>query len=621
MPPKPLSGGVYRRLSPLEVNDSEWLQQQVENFHKDRNHLTKLTNGLGNTPSVLIVDQFEDVFTLCRDENVRQTFIENIIDFIHSPDNRNIVILTMQADFKGQIAQVSMFQDLFEQAQILITALDVSELREAIEKPAELVGLKFEEGLVEALLKDVLGEPIALPLLQFTLLKLWDNRERNRVTWETYQLLGGGRQALTRSADEFYEKLIPEEQMIVKRMLLQIVQPIKGQEVTSNRIQFKTLYQIGEKHDDVDRVLDKLVQARLVRLTQGNTLEDTQVEIIHEALVQNWSCLANWLEAERETAYLRSVEAASILKNANATIRTRRRSKLFTFSFSFGIGIFLSFLYSWTTSPKFFQSHFQSQLKDFTGITFSPDKKLAVITFKDGTARLWNIEGEKLADFGHVDGNKSIVFSPDSKFIATISKNKTIRLWNLQGQELTTFNSPEGQVTDLVFSPDGQLITTTSGDKTIRLWNLQGQELTTFNSPGGQITNLMFSPDSKLITTTSGDKTIRLWNLQGQELTTFNSPEGQVTNLVFSPNSKLIATTSEDKTIRLWNLQGQELTTFNSPEGQVTNLAFSSNGKLIATTSENKTIRLWDLQGNNIAEFPHGNTGKNRLQLEGIDKH
>ncbi|MBD2345666.1 nSTAND1 domain-containing NTPase [Anabaena subtropica] len=286
---------LARLTKPLGVNDSEWLQQQVESFHKDRNHLTKLTNGLGNIPSVLIVDQFEEVFNLCRDKNVRQAFIENIIDFIHSPDSRNIVILIMRADFNSQLARVSMFQNLFEQAQVLITALDVSELREAIEKPAELVGLKFEEGLVEALLKDVLGEPIALPLLQFTLLKLWDNRERNRVTWETYQLSGGGRQALTLSAEEFYEKLIPEEQMIVKRMLLQIVQPTKGQEVTSNRIQLKTLYQIGEEQDDVDRVLDKLVQARLVRLTQGNTLEDTQVEIIHEALVQNWPRLANCL--------------------------------------------------------------------------------------------------------------------------------------------------------------------------------------------------------------------------------------------------------------------------------------------------------------------------------------
>jgi hypothetical protein len=120
------------------------------------------------------------------------------------------------------------------------------------------------------------------------LLKLWDNRERNRVTWETYKRLGGGRQALARSADEFYEQLIPEEQVTVKRILLRMVRPTEGLEVTSNRIQRKTLYQAGEARDRVDRVLDKLIQARLIRLTEGDTPDDAQVEVAHEALVRNW---------------------------------------------------------------------------------------------------------------------------------------------------------------------------------------------------------------------------------------------------------------------------------------------------------------------------------------------
>ncbi|MBD0346160.1 MAG: NACHT domain-containing protein, partial [Coleofasciculus sp. Co-bin14] len=277
----------------------EWLQQQVESYQGDPSHLTKLSNEFGNRPSVLVVDQFEEAFTLCRDDSVRQAFIDNLISLIQSPGVRHTVILTMRTDFESQVARVPVFKDLFEQAQVRVTALDASELREAIEKPAELVGLKFEEGLVEALLQDVLGEPAALPLLQFTLLKLWDNRERNRVTWETYKRLGGGRQALARSADEFYEQLIPEEQVTVKRLLLRMVRPTEGLEVTSNRIQRKTLYQAGEARDRVDRVLDKLIQSRLVRLTEGDTPDDAQVEVAHEALVRNWPRLVNWLEDER----------------------------------------------------------------------------------------------------------------------------------------------------------------------------------------------------------------------------------------------------------------------------------------------------------------------------------
>jgi hypothetical protein len=182
-----------------------------------------------------------------------------------------------------------------------LTPLDAGELREAIEKPAELVGLKFEEGLIDKLINDVLGEPAALPLLQFTLLKLWEHRERNRITQQAYKKLGGGRRALSNSADEFYNKLIPEDQVTCKRIFLKMVRPTEGLEVTSSRIPLKELDQIGEASDRVERVLKKLIEARLVRQTEGNITNDTQVEVAHEALIRNWHQLMEWLEDERDS--------------------------------------------------------------------------------------------------------------------------------------------------------------------------------------------------------------------------------------------------------------------------------------------------------------------------------
>ncbi len=161
------------------------------------------------------------------------------------------------------------------------------------------MGLKFEEGVVDALVHDILGEPAGLPLLQFTLLKLWEKRERNRVTWEAYRRLGGGRLALANSADEFYANLIPEEQVTCKRILLRLVRPGEGLEVTSNRARRQSLYGAGEARDRVDRVLDKLITARLIRQTAGDTPADAQVEVAHEALVRNWPRLVAWLDEER----------------------------------------------------------------------------------------------------------------------------------------------------------------------------------------------------------------------------------------------------------------------------------------------------------------------------------
>ncbi len=185
-----------------------------------------------------------------------------------------------------------------------MTPLNAAELREAIERPAELVGLKFEEGVVDALINALLGEPAALPLLQFTLLKLWESREHNRVTKEAYRQLGGGLSALARSADEFYMKLIPEEQVTVKRILLRMVRPGEGLEVTSSRVPRKALYKGSDAADRIDRVLDKLIQRRLVRLTESGS-SDAQVEVAHEALVRNWPRLVEWLEEERAAINMR----------------------------------------------------------------------------------------------------------------------------------------------------------------------------------------------------------------------------------------------------------------------------------------------------------------------------
>jgi hypothetical protein len=206
----------------------------------------------------------------------------------------------MRTDFETFILRLPGFQPFFEQAVVRVTPLNPAELREAIERPAEAVGLKFEEGVVEALLQDILGEPAALPLLQFTLLKLWEHRDRNRITWDAYGRLGGGRLALARSADELYESLIPEEQITARRILMRLVRPGEGLEVTSSRIRRADLYLAGEARDRVDRVLQKLIDARLLRLTEGDTAADRQVEVAHEALVRNWPRLVEWLDEERE---------------------------------------------------------------------------------------------------------------------------------------------------------------------------------------------------------------------------------------------------------------------------------------------------------------------------------
>jgi hypothetical protein len=186
-----------------------------------------------------------------------------------------------------------------------VLPLTAPELRDTIEKPAALVGLKFEAGIVDRLIAEMLGEPAALPLLQFTLLKLWDHRQRSRITWAAYNEVGSGRLAVARRADAFYRNLTPDEQSTARRVLLYLARPLRSADATSRHIRLDTLLGLGEPHDRVVRIVEKLRQARLVRIGDDGTPGSARVEIAHEALVRNWPTLVDWLEDERSALSVR----------------------------------------------------------------------------------------------------------------------------------------------------------------------------------------------------------------------------------------------------------------------------------------------------------------------------
>lgn len=290
---------LARLLQPEDADTATWVLETTERLRDDHNYLTQLVESRSEEESVIIIDQFEETFTLCHDEQERDAFLENLLNLARTREIRHIIILTMRVDYESYLTKAPLFHSLVEQGQVRVTAMNAAELHDAIEQPAAAIGLKFEDGLVDALVREIIGEPAALPLLQFALLQLWDYRERNRVTWEAYRRLGGVMEALATTADNIFTGLIPEEQITAKRILLRLVRPSEGLEFTRRRVPRRSLYQSGEANDRVDRVLEKLIQSRLVRSTKGRTEEDDQIEVAHEALVRNWPRLVEWLDDER----------------------------------------------------------------------------------------------------------------------------------------------------------------------------------------------------------------------------------------------------------------------------------------------------------------------------------
>lgn len=290
-----------------------------DGFRRDPNYLASLAGETGDAPVVLVVDQFEEAFTLCTDDDARKAFADQLIGLTQAADLPHRVILTMRTDFVDGVARLPALKPLFDRAQVDVRAMGIEELRAAIEKPAEKVGLKFDEGIVSNLIETILGEQAGLPLLQFTLLKLWEKRKRNRITADVYREVGDPRQALSRSAEAFYEGLIYQNQVTAKLILMRMVRPVLegGREFTSNRIPLSGVFEMGEPRDRVEEVLRRLIfEERLVKLSgveladphmslaelasqRGPSGEVPQIEVAHEALVRNWPRLVAWLDEAR----------------------------------------------------------------------------------------------------------------------------------------------------------------------------------------------------------------------------------------------------------------------------------------------------------------------------------
>jgi tetratricopeptide (TPR) repeat protein len=290
---------LAKALAESQHRPADWIAEQAEAMEHNPKQLLAIVSSFGPEPAVLVVDQFEEAFTLCLNDAWRGAFIDNLLSLAQPSDTRHQVILTLRSDYNSYLAQYPPLMKRFEAAQVQVMPLTASDLRAAIEEPAKRIDLRFQEGVVDALVRDILGEPEGLPLLQFTLLRLWKTREdkRNRITLAQYRKLGGARRALALTADDFYHSLTNAKRITLERIMLRLALPSGNAEVLRNSVRRETLY--FEDPSRVDEVIDALADAGLVRITKGDTRADDKIEIAHEALVRHWPMLVEWIEKRR----------------------------------------------------------------------------------------------------------------------------------------------------------------------------------------------------------------------------------------------------------------------------------------------------------------------------------
>ena len=262
---------------------------------------------------LVFVDQLEELFTLVPDPHERLAFMAALAGVADDPSAPLRVVVSMRSDFLDRIAEDARFADELSRGLMLLSTPDHNALREAIEQPLAMVGHRFESAAIVAdMLGALAGTPGALPLLQFSAAKLWEGRDRTRkiITHAAYQAIGGVGGALAVHADDVIGAMNTPAQRLAQRIFRSLVTPERTRAV----VELSDLEQLDADREEVRKILDQLVAARLLVAQHGT------VEIVHESLIDRWPMLRRWLDEDQE-------DAAFVAQLAAAAKQWQQRGK------------------------------------------------------------------------------------------------------------------------------------------------------------------------------------------------------------------------------------------------------------------------------------------------------
>jgi WD40 repeat protein/DNA-binding SARP family transcriptional activator len=571
---------------------------------------------------VLVVDQLEEVFTLCDDVAQRQAFLGLLATAAAAPSGRTLVVVTLRADFYQRLADHPRFGDLAATHQILVGPMDEVGLVEAIEGPARRAGASLEPGLTETILRDVPRRPGTLPLLEYALLELWHRREGCTLTLAGYRACGAVDGAVAQRAETSYRALDDGDADVARRVLLRLAQPGDGTDDTRRRVGRPELVSTADAAA-VDRVVEVFTAARLITV-DGHPGDEPQVELAHEALLRSWPRLRDWIDEDRgglrlhrrligaadewqrlgrdpgalyRGAHLaeavawseRDPDAPNALEGAflDASVaasedeRRRRVRRLRLTAASLGTGLLVA------VGLSVFAFGQTDQLSREVRVTTSRELAAAAVASLDTDPERGILLALEAVESTH--GRDGMVV-PDAEeaLHRAVRSSRVVR------------SVPQGGH-GLAVSPDGERFATGGADGTAVVWDLaSGEQQLSLEGHEAAVMGVAFSPDASVIATAGADATARLWDAaSGESLHVLRGHVGEVSSVTFRPDGAELSTTGVDATVRLWDVaSGRERGQLeDGHESWTLSTVYTADASRLVSTSDvfGPALLIWDL--------------------------
>jgi WD40 repeat protein len=574
---------------------------------------------------VVVVDQFEELFTLCRSEVERRSFVENLLTAAGAPADEThsvlpAAIIALRADFYAHCAGHARLRAALARHQEYIGGMAAPELRQAMEEPARRGHWEFELGLVDLLLRDIgadadhAPEPGALPLLSHALLETWQRRRGRTLTLSGYNASGGVRGAIAESAEAvFHDQLSPKQQAIARHIFLRLTEfgPDETVPDTRRRARLDELVrQPGDAHT-VREVLTLLADARLI------TTDADTAEVAHEALIREWPTLQTWLAENREG--LRRLRQLT-----DAALEWERAGRDDALAWR---GARLAQALEWAAAQPaelnalehdFLQASREQSEREAAEREAARQREL------EAARRLAEAETARAEDLGRAARQLrrralflvgalalALGMAGTALFFAGQARQTALAAQALARTALSR-ELAAAAINSLEDDPERSLLlameaisATYGADQT---WTTEAEDalrrallasrvelsLTGHASPPGSVA---FSPDGSLLATAAAGEVI-IWQVAtGQAVHTLPMPADRTRpGIDFSPDGQRLAAPGPMGSAVVWDLaSGQPVLTLSGHTDWVTDVAFSPDGTRLATASFDRTARVWDL--------------------------